>query len=89
MKIIKIKPKLVDHSLFRSKPKALLPTLKPVEVLKAPELTNFSIYFNVIAFLILAIGGYLLYQRYCNKDSMRKEREHTIVGFNQYVRENT
>ncbi len=88
MKIIKIKPKLVDHSLFQSKPKALLPSLKPVKVLKASEPSNFSLYFNLIACLILAIGGYLLYQRYCDKDTIQKEREHTIIGFNQYVREN-
>ena len=88
MKIIKIKPKLVDHSLFLRKPKALLPSLKPVKVLKESEPSNFSLYFNLIACLILVIGGYLLYQRYCDKDTIQKEREHTIIGFNQYVREN-
>lgn len=88
MKLIKIKPKLVDHSLFQRKPNALPSSLKPDKVLKASEPSNFSLYFNLIALLILAIGGYLLYQRYCDKDTIQKERDHTIIGFNQYIREN-
>jgi hypothetical protein len=87
MKVIKIKPRLVDHSLFRtptSKPS--FKPLKPKPQLQLPsEPIRLSFWFNLIGFLILCMGGLIIYNRYANKDKIREDKTHSIIGFTQYV----
>lgn len=86
MKVIKIKPRLVDHSLFRTK--APIPPLTLTRVktpLKVPESSSLSSLFNLFGLLVLVIGALYLYQRYTDRDQDEFERQHTILGFSQYV----
>jgi hypothetical protein len=93
MKLIKIKPKLVDPEwLYPKKP---MPILKPapIKVIKEPQLSSsssndMSFYFNIIGFIILCIGGFLLYDRLYSKDKDELETQTRILNFNQYVQEN-
>ena len=66
-------PKLVDYSMFKKK---VIETPKIIvrEIKSKTKLNNndFSFLVNIIIFLILFIGGYLLYKRYKNKDDNKK-----------------
>jgi len=85
MKLIKIKPRLVDHALLH----------KPIEIkhprVKAPpiisESNDYSGLFNLIGFMILCIAGLIMYNRWSDKDKIDTEKAHSIIGFNQYVKE--
>ena len=95
MKLIKIKPKLVDPEwLYPKKP---VPLLKPapIKVIKEPQLSSspsssndMSFYFNIIGFIILCIGGFLLYDRLYSKEKDELETQTRILNFNQYVQDN-
>jgi hypothetical protein len=89
MKVIKIKPQLVDHSLLRTKPPARpLANTKvktPLKEPSVPESSSLSSLFNLFGLLVLVIGGLYLYQRYTDRDQDEFERQHTILGFSQYV----
>ena len=88
MKLIKIKPRLVDHALLH-KPVAIKP--KAI-VVKRPKIipessSNYSGWFNLIGFLVLCIAGLIMYNRWSDKDKIETEKAHSIIGFNQYVKE--
>ena len=87
MKLIKIKPRLVDPKWMHP-----IPISKPIiRVIKEPptqSTQDISFYFNLIAFLILAIGGFLLYKRMCNREKDEQDKQTSILSFNQYVQDN-
>ena len=88
MKLIKIKPRLVDHALLH-KPVAIKP--KAI-VVKRPKIipessSNYSGWFNLIGFLVLCIAGLIMYNRWSDKDKTDTDKVHSIIGFNQYVKE--
>ena len=90
MKLIKIKPRLVDHSLIRPSVSSTLPAPKPVTpkpTLTKSEPIRLSFWFNLIGVLILCIGGLILHNRYVRKEQIMEEKQHSIVGFTQYVKE--
>lgn len=89
MKLIKIKPRLVDHSLFAKPVRALKPVPKPVIKELHKKSGDLSFYYNLIAILVLGIVGFLLYQRYIRKDEENIKSQHAILTFDQYVREQT
>ena len=66
-------PKLVDYSMFKKK---IIETPKIIvkEIKSKTKLNNndFTFLVNIIIFLILFIGGYLLYKRYKNKEDNKK-----------------
>ena len=66
-------PKLVDYSMFKKK---VIETPKIIvrEIKSKTKLNNndFTFLVNIIIFLILFIGGYLLYKRYKNKEDNKK-----------------
>ena len=66
-------PKLVDYSMFKKKvietPKIIVKEIKSKTKLNN---NDFTFLVNIIIFLILFIGGYLLYKRYKNKDDNKK-----------------
>ena len=66
-------PKLVDYSMFKKK---VIETPKIIvrEIKSKTKLNNndFTFLVNIIIFLILFIGGYLLYKRYKNKNDNKK-----------------
>jgi hypothetical protein len=92
MKLIKIKPRLVDPEwIYPKKPKVVLKPVKPTLKVKIPESgqpDDMSIYFNIIGFIILCIGGFLLYDRLYSKDKDKLETQTRILSFNQYVQDN-
>ena len=88
MKLIKIKPRLVDHTLLH-KP---VPIQAKAFVIKRPKIVpevsqNYSGLFNLIGFMILCIAGLIMYNRWSDKDKIETEKAHSIIGFNQYVKE--
>ena len=88
MKLIKIKPQLVDHSLLH-KP---VPIQAKARVIKRPKIVpevsqNYSGLFNLIGFMILCIAGLIMYNRWSDKDKIETEKAHSIIGFNEYVKE--
>jgi hypothetical protein len=92
MKRITIKPRLVDHNLF--KPIQPIPLTKPVpkKILPAPPTgakgaSDLSLMYNLIGVVILAIGIFYLYQRFSEKPLVEESKRHAIIGFNQYVNE--
>ena len=93
--LIKIKPKLVDPEwLYPKKPKPI-PRIKQIQSVKVIKESNvasspedLSFYFNIIGFIILCIGGLLLYNRLSNRDKDEVERQTRILNFNQYVQDN-
>jgi hypothetical protein len=93
MKHIKIKPRLVDHNLF--KPIQPIPLTKPVpkKILPTPTPTgskgasDLSLMYNLIGLVILAIGIFYMYQRFYEKPLVDESKRHAIIGFNQYVNE--
>ena len=88
MKLIHIKPKLVDYELFKPTKINLKP--KPKIIPKSePSKNNFSFYINCIGILILIIGVLILYDRLTNKQSIELEKQNTILNFHQYVQEKT
>lgn len=83
---MKIKPKLVDYSLFKKpKPKLKVIERKKVEI---PKSNDLSFYVNMIAILILIVGGLCLYQRLIDRDKDELEKQNVILGFHQYVQGN-
>lgn len=66
-------PKLVDYSMFKKKVNET-PKIIVKEIKSKTKLNNndFTFLVNIIIFLILFIGGYLLYKRYKNKDDNKK-----------------
>ena len=73
----RIKPNLVDHRLLK---KVI------VKVEPNPKI-EISTYINWIGLAILFIFGYMMYQRYRDKDRTELEKQNTILGFNQYINE--
>ena len=66
-------PKLVDYSLFKKKVHVDPPKINTEVKIKKPQTsTDYSFFINIIIFLIIFIGVYLLYQRYKNKDENKK-----------------
>ena len=66
-------PKLVDYSLFKKKVQVEPPKINTEVKIKKPQTpTDYSFFINIIIFLIIFIGIYLLYQRYKNKDENKK-----------------
>jgi hypothetical protein len=94
MKLIKIKPRLVDPEWLSKKPKNPMRLLKPpIKVIKDPHLASsssndMSFYFNIIGFIILCIGGFLLYNRLYSKEKDELDKQTRILNFNQYVQDN-
>ena len=90
MKLVKIKPKLVDPQWFSSssppKPKPILIKMQPKSI--DANVANFSFYYNLIAILILIGAGYLLYNRYLNKANIDEKKNYEIGKFHRYVTEN-
>lgn len=82
MKLVKIKPKLVDPTWYSTEKPIIKKT--PVISLSKKD-TNFSFYYNLIAILILCIGSYLLYNRYCEKDHINEKKRYEISQFHRYV----
>jgi len=72
----RVKPNLVDHRLLK----------KVVLVKPNPEI-EISTYSNWIGLAILFIFGYMMYQRYRDKDRTELEKQNTILVFNQYINE--
>ena len=66
-------PKLVDYSMFKKKVNET-PKIIVKEIKSKTKLNNndFTFLVNIIIFLILFIGGYLLYKRYKNKNDNKK-----------------
>jgi hypothetical protein len=84
---MKNKPKLVDHSLFKPIKKPL--KIIPQKIIPQKEVTNeISSYFNWIGIVILFIFGYILYQRYSDKEKTELEKQNTIITFHQYINKN-
>ena len=93
MKLIKIKPRLVDPEWIypkKPKPKPRKPMISITKIPESgiPETDDMSIYFNIIGFIILCIGGFLLYDRLYSKDKDKLETQTRILNFNQYVQDN-
>ena len=94
MKLIKIKPRLVDPEwMYPKKPRPLsIKQIQPVKVIKGTNVASspedLSFYFNIIGFIILCIGGLLLYNRLSNRDKDELETQTRILNFNQYVQDN-
>uniref|UniRef100_A0A6C0F9R6 Uncharacterized protein n=1 Tax=viral metagenome TaxID=1070528 RepID=A0A6C0F9R6_9ZZZZ len=88
MKLVKIKPRLVDPDWFA--PKVVKPVQPKIKVVR--KITtgppDFSIYYNCIGLLIIGIAVFYMYQRYTNKDEILQENRQKIVSFNQYVQDN-
>jgi len=86
MKLIKIRPRLVDHSLIpKVSPTSIQAIPKPV-MKPSPKIpTDNSFMINIIGLLILIIFGYIMYTRWTNKESIDTSKRHSIIGFNHYV----
>ena len=83
---MKIKPKLVDYSLFlKPKPKIIKPVPKKIVVPSSSN--NISFLVNIVGLLVLIIGGLCLYERLKDREQKELEKQNTIVGFHQYVKE--
>lgn len=88
MKVIKIKPQLVDHLLLHSKVPVHPLTITQVKLpkdLRVSESSSLSPLFNMVGLLVLVIGTLYLYQRYTDREKDEYERQHTILEFSQYV----
>ena len=89
MKLIKIKPRLVDHALLQGN--VPIPRLKPKIVTPNVRITsetpNLSGWFNLIGILILCIAGLIIYNRYTHREQVTIDKTHSILGFTQYVNE--
>ena len=88
MKLIKIKPRLVDHALLH-KPAPIHAKALVIKRSKiVPEVShNYSGLFNLIGFMILCIAGLIMYNRWSDKDKIETDKAHSIIGFNQYVKD--
>jgi hypothetical protein len=89
---MKIKPKLVDYSLLKlsnSPPKPKLKPKLPLKKVESSKSNDMSFYINVFGILVLIIGGICLYQRLIDRDKEELQKQNTIIGFHQYVHENT
>ena len=84
---MKILPRLVDHSLNKSLHK---PLMKKAKLIINPINANNSnnLLVNIVAMLILFIGGLFLYDRLMNREGRELEKQNTIIGFHQYVKDN-
>ena len=79
----KIKPKLVDYSLFH-KPKII-----PKKKIEINPSSNISFYSNVIGVLLLILGCLYLYQRLIDREKNEFNKQNTLLEFHQYVKEKT
>ncbi len=88
MKLVKIKPRLVDPDWFA--PKVVKPVQPKIKVVR--KITtgppDFSSYYNWIGLLILGIALFYMYQRYTQKSEIVQEKRQKILHFNQYVQDN-
>ena len=85
---MKIKPRLVDYSLFhKPKPKSKLIKLVPKKIVVSSSTNNMSFLVNIVGLLVLIIGGLCLYQRLVDRDKDEFEKQNIILGFHQYVKE--
>lgn len=82
----RVKPVLVDHSLFKPIPK--IPKMIKKIPQKIDSKTEISTYINWIGLLILFIFGYILYQRYMDKERTELEKQNTLLMFHQYINGN-
>ena len=83
---MKIKPRLVDYSLFhKPKPKLIKPV--PKKIIVPSSSNNMSFLVNIVGLLVLIIGGLCLYQRLVDRDKDEFEKQNIILGFNQYVKD--
>lgn len=83
---MKIKPRLVDYSLFhKPKPKLIKPVPKKIVVPSSSN--NMSFLVNIIGLLVLIIGGLCLYERLKDRNKDELEKQNVIIGFHQYVKE--
>jgi len=81
---MKVKPRLVDYSLFK---KSKVPKIKVIQnSLLEPNKDN-SLIINFIGILILCIGGLYLYNRLIERENIELKKQNTIIGFHQYVNE--
>jgi hypothetical protein len=85
MKLIHIKPQLVDHALLKPK---IIPKIPKIIPKIESSTNNISVYINCIGILILIIGLIILYQRLMDKQSIEYEKQNTILTFHQYVKDN-
>ena len=85
---MKIKPKLVDYSLFH-KPKPKPKIIKPVpkKIIVHSSSNNMSFLVNIIGLLVLIIGGLCLYERLKDRNKDELEKQNVILGFHQYVKD--
>ena len=81
---MKIKPKLVDHSLFK-KPSPVKPKRLEPPKLSTSSSINTSFYINAIGLLILIIGSLCLYQRFIDRNTIEIEKQNVILDFYQTV----
>ena len=85
---MKIKPRLVDYSLFhKTKPKPKLIKPVPKKIVVSSSTNNMSFLVNIIGLLVLIIGGLCLYERLKDREQKELEKQNTIIGFHQYVKE--
>ena len=86
MKLIKIRPRLVDHSLIPNVSLKSMPVIRKQVNIPSPKIpTDNSFMINIIGLLILIIFGYIMYNRWTNKLSIDTSKRHSIIGFNNYV----
>ena len=93
MKRIKIRPHLVDHSLLKPVPSSSLAkkSSEALVIRRNPAIQQSiatkdnSMILNLIGLVILCIIGYIMYNRYLNRDTMETQKRHSIIGFNHYV----
>lgn len=78
---MKISPKLVDHSLFISKPK---PKNIPI---KGEPFFTWKIIINLIGLCILCLFLCILYERYLMKDKYENEKYYKINNTLTYIQE--
>ena len=94
MKLIKIKPRLVDPEWIypkkptRKQPIKVIKGIKGIKDSPSSPTNDLSSYYNVIGFIVLCIGGFLLYDRLYSKEKDELETQTRILNFNQYVQDN-
>jgi len=81
-----IEPRLVDPSWFATPlPKPKIKIIKKPIIIDTKSRNSFII--NIIALMMLIIGGICLYQRLMEREMKRIDNQNAIIGFNEYVKE--